>query len=133
MNKLLRKTLVAGAIWLGRRYQSVSLELAKIEAATAYVKTIKNVRLAAMAAIGLMVVVTLLVVSLFCAVFSLLWILPITPFAKGLSFLIFSAALFVIALAAILIVLSQKLWMKKTKADQLVRDATLRILRRKHA
>jgi len=133
MNRLVSKMLAGGMLWLAKNFQRVSLDMAKIEAATAYVKTVKNVRALVMAIIGLLAVVNLLVVGLFSTAIGIVWILPITPFAKALSFLVFSALLFLVAMAVILVVISQKQWMRRSKADSFVREATFKLLHRKHA
>jgi protein-S-isoprenylcysteine O-methyltransferase Ste14 len=132
MNTLLRKALTSGLFWIARNYEKVSIDMAKIEAASLYVKTVRDVRYLVMGIIGLTVLLNMLVGSFLLLNFAIVWYLPVSTATKALILLIASGLYFLATLIVVLVILSQKLWMKKSKADRMVENAA-GFMRHRHA
>lgn len=130
---LLRKATGLGVYWLIHNYEKISVDLAKIEAVSLYVKTIKDVRLLVMGIIGLVLAANLLMGSFLLLHVAIVWVLPVTTFWKGMILVICFGLYFIATLTGVLIVLSQKLWMKKSKASEMVERTVGRILQHRHA
>lgn len=124
MKSLFRKAATVGLLYLAKNYERVSLDFVKIRAASLYVKTVRDVRLIFLAAIGLALLVSLLVGSFLLLNIAIIWVLPITKTAKAIVFLVCMLVYFLLTLTGLLMVISQKTWMRKSKASHLVAKAT---------
>jgi LytS/YehU family sensor histidine kinase len=102
-------------------YFDATMQLLKIRAVTAYVKAVAAARLVFIGLIALKCLLLLMFAGFILAHIGLFLYLPCRMEHKALGLFILGLVYFLVPLVIILIMCSQKRWMKYSKASELVR------------
>ncbi|MDD2598486.1 MAG: hypothetical protein PHO37_04590 [Kiritimatiellae bacterium] len=100
-----------------------ALHLVSVKAATCYVKGVQGARQGVIGYLGLCLMRFILGFGLVLLHLGLLLYLPWSTREKGLLLLILGVLYTALAVVAFAVVLSQRTWMKATRADEVVRCA----------
>ena len=122
MHKLIKQLL---QVLIGR-YVDVQLDLLKIEVASQYVKTVDRIRKIIFILAIRMFVIVLLGGGLILLPIALCMFMPWTEQTRAIVAVCFAGAYIIFPLIVLRITLSERLWMKLTRADEVVRKITKR-------
>ena len=104
-------------------YLETTLELVKIKAVELYVKAVRLGRNVFIASLVLRCLLLLMAAGFVLLHIALLIYLPIDMKYKSLGLLVLSAIYFVVPLIVLIILCSQRFWMRTSKASELVKNA----------
>ncbi len=107
-----------------RRYRHDMVRLAKIRAITVYVKTVQGARLAFIAGLLLAVCLCVLLTGFLLIHAAVLLYLPWTLQEKALALLVCGTVYLLAAVGVLLALTREKLWMRVSKARDLVDQVT---------
>jgi len=99
-----------------------TLQLARIKAVSAYVKAIGAMRMAFIGLLMLKIIMGLLLAGFILLHIALLIYVPLPMETKALVLLVLSIAYLLIGIIVLSVLCSQKLWMKYSKASDMVRQ-----------
>ncbi len=122
MKQYLSNVLTSVALWVLKSYRRASLDLLRIEAAVWYVRGVGAARQLFIGVLALAFLVALAVVGFVLLHVGLYALLP-AP-ANALVLLVLGAVYLAGALLALRWACAEKTWMKYSKADHYVRQAT---------
>lgn len=123
MKKKAGRWMMLLLLQLLRRQQRGTLHMGRIKAATYYVKGVQAARRGVMGYLGLAMLKQLLGLGVLLLHIGLVVYLPWTVQEKGLLLLAMGGLYTVLAAIAFGILLSQRTWMKATRADEAVSRA----------
>ena len=103
-----------------KQYQSRAVDLARIEAATLYLKAVKALRNHALAAAGIIFCFVFMAVALVIIPLSVVFCLPLPPAAKITAILALGILDICVPLAFLNRFFSEETWMKISRSDELI-------------
>ncbi len=106
------------------RYVDTQLDLIKIEAATQYVKSVDHIRRIIIVLAVRLFLIVILAGGLILLPLALCFFMPWTDQTRAIVAICFAAAYIVIPLIALKIAHSERLWMRLSRANELVRKVT---------
>lgn len=106
------------------RYVDAQLDLIKIEAASQYVKTVDHVRRIIVVLAVRLFLIVILAGGFILLPLALCFFMPWSAETKAIVAVCFAAAYIIIPLIALKIAHSEKLWMRLTRANEVVRKVT---------
>ena len=124
MLKCLAKGLLSAiAIKLLDNYRALSVQLLKIEAAKSYLRGVQMARLSVLGLIGLGLLIGLICIGVLLLHAGLFILLPWTVEAKAVLGMCLGAAYVVIGAVALSAAMTQKAWMEKSGAAEMLKEA----------
>jgi Mg2+ and Co2+ transporter CorA len=108
---------------VARHWQQASTDIAKIEAAIYYVKTVRTLRLAVITVFSLIFLLILLVAGLFALHVSIV-LAPWNTQTKAWTMFGLGLAEFLISVTFFSVAFSQKFWMKFSKTQEMTEKLT---------
>jgi len=123
MKEIFKGVFYALAMWVLRHYRRLSLDLARIEVTQWYLKAVQHSRLLVIGAVLALLGVMLLAAGFILFHVALFTLLPWSPCVKGSLLMALGLIYMLIPLLVIRAGLSEKNWLKYSKANELVARA----------
>lgn len=120
---LIKGVLSAIAIKLLDNYRRLSIQMLKIEAAKSYLHGVQMARLSALGLMGMGLVIGLICVGVVLFHVGLFILLPLTVEAKAVIGMLLGLAYVVIGGLALRAAMTEKTWMDKSGATEMMKDA----------
>lgn len=124
LNNLLKRFFSAMALKLLDHYRHLSVQLLKIEATKGYLQGVRLARLSALGLLGLGLLIMLAGLGLLLFHVGVFILLPWTVDAKAVLAIILGLAYMVIGGLTLCSAMSEKTWMKKSGATEMLNEAT---------
>jgi nitrate reductase gamma subunit len=102
-------------------YVETTIDLLKIEAAIAYINGIKVTRRLFMVLCALVFCIVIIACGFLIIPIALCMFMPWSPETKAIVAIVFGAVYVLVPLITIVMLLSEKRWMKMTRSDELIR------------
>lgn len=124
MHRIIRALMMTFGVGLLNSYRKLSLDLLKIQAASAYLKGVQTVRRAWIAALLMAVVLLLLAAGFVMLHVGLFFWIPGTMATKAVVLMGLGLLYMAVALGVIIALCSEKAWLKSSHASQFIEEAT---------
>jgi hypothetical protein len=108
---------------LGSFIERLAMQQFRKRAVLIYLKTLQAMRRSLLISFGVFIAVQMMVIGLFGAIITLIWLCPdIEPRTRLWILLGFFAFSFIVPLVSLFLVFSEKLWYKLSGAEEMLND-----------